>query len=591
VTGSELNRRAARVGLVGGAAAIYLALAGMIEKFDTRNLIGSFLTLGNLLLMLPPLLAGYFATRPRLVAGRSEQPAPGPALVAGLVSGAVTGGLVAAGVAVVEAFPEGAVRRIFISVSPELLSILTFDQSLPVAIALLLAAGAVLGGLGAGYRVLPRPYRVPLGVGLAVTITFALLQRIIPPLLFELGLDTRWLYSPTLLGLTVPGALVVFAVSAGLAALWSARGPTVRRRVEELPPARRRLFNATSLMLLAVALAVLPLLIGSTLSQVLGLVGVYLLMGLGLNIVVGYAGLLDLGYVAFFATGAYVTALFTGSNLVTSIGDLVPPAFVVDLNFYLALPVVVVITAIIGVLIGAPVLRLRGDYLAIVTLGFGEIARVVLQSSWLQRYTGGPQGLRDVTDAGIGGIGFRDPQPFYYLVLVFCAVAIFVSYRLADSRVGRAWNAMREDELAAEAMGVSTIKYKLLAFAMGAAVGSLSGMLFGVQIGSLAPASFTILVSITVLAVVILGGMGSIPGVVVGTLLLIGLPGLLDEFEEYRLLIYGAALIMVMILRPQGLVPNVRRSRELHKEEAAQDQWLKEKEEASPVTVGGGGAP
>ena len=448
----------------------------------------------------------------------------------------------------------------------------------------------MLGGLGAGYRVLPRPYRVPLGVGLAVTITFALLQRIIPPLLFELGLDTRWLYSPTLLGLTVPGALVVFAVSAGLAALWSARGPTVRRRVEELPPARRRLFNATSLMLLAVALAVLPLLIGSTLSQVLGLVGVYLLMGLGLNIVVGYAGLLDLGYVAFFATGAYVTALFTGSNLVTSIGDLVPPAFVVDLNFYLALPVAVVITAIIGVLIGAPVLRLRGDYLAIVTLGFGEIARVVLQSSWLQRYTGGPQGLRDVSDAAIGPIGFRDPQPFYYLVLVFCAVAIFVSYRLADSRVGRAWNAMREDELAAEAMGVSTIKYKLLAFAMGAAVGSLSGMLFGVQIGSLAPASFTILVSITVLAVVILGGMGSIPGVVVGTLLLIGLPGLLDEFEEYRLLIYGAALILVMILRPQGLVPNVRRSRELHEDEAAQDQWLKEKEEASAVTVGGGGA-
>jgi branched-chain amino acid transport system permease protein len=149
---------------------------------------------------------------------------------------------------------------------------------------------------------------------------------------------------------------------------------------------------------------------------------------------------------------------------------------------------------------------------------------------------------------------------------------------------------MREDELAAEAMGVSTIKYKLLAFAMGAAVGSLSGMLFGVQIGSLAPASFTILISITVLAVVILGGMGSIPGVIVGTLLLIGLPGLLDEFEEYRLLIYGAALIMVMILRPQGLVPNVRRSRELHEDEAAQDQWLKEKEEASPVTVGGGGA-
>jgi branched-chain amino acid transport system permease protein len=590
VTGSELNRRAVRAGLVGGAAMIYLALTGMIEKFDTRHLIGSVITLGNLLLALPPLLAGYLATRPRVVGGRAEQAAPGPAVVAGLVSGAVSGALIAAGVALVEALPEGAVRRIFINVSPPLLSILTFDQSLPVGMAMLVAGAAVLGGLGAGFRVLPRPYRVPLGVGLATTTIFALLQRIIPPLLFELGLDTRWLYSPTLLGLTIPGALAVFAVSAGLAALWSARGPAVRRRVEQLPEPRRRLFNATSLMLLAVALAVLPLLIGSTLSQVLGQVGVFLLMGLGLNIVVGYAGLLDLGYVAFFATGAYVTALFTGANLVTSIGDLVPPAFVVDLNFYLALPIVVVVTALIGVLIGAPVLRLRGDYLAIVTLGFGEIARVVLQSSWLQRYTGGPQGLRDVTDAAIGGIGFRDPQPFYYLVLAFCAVAIFVSYRLADSRVGRAWNAMREDELAAEAMGVSTIKYKLLAFAMGAAVGSLSGMLFGVQIGSLAPASFTILVSITVLAVVILGGMGSIPGVVVGTLLLIGLPGLLDEFEEYRLLIYGAALIMVMVLRPQGLVPNVRRSRELREDEATQDQWLKEKEEAPPVTVGGGGA-
>jgi branched-chain amino acid transport system permease protein len=311
-------------------------------------------------------------------------------------------------------------------------------------------------------------------------------------------------------------------------------------------------------------------------------------MGLGLNIVVGYAGLLDLGYVAFFATGAYLTALFTGANRVTSIGDLVAPAFVLQLNFYLAVPFVIIVTAVVGLLIGAPVLRLRGDYLAIVTLGFGEIAKVLVQSSWLQEFTGGPQGLRDVTDAAIGGVGFRDPQPFFYLVLVFCALAIFVSQRLAGSRVGRAWNAMREDEMAAEAMGVSTIKFKLLAFAMGAAVGCLSGALFAVQIGSIASASFTIIVSITVLAVVILGGMGSIPGVVVGTLLLIGLPGLLDEFEEYRLLIYGAALILVMVLRPQGLVPNVRRMRELQEDEAAQDQWLKQ-EEAPAVTVGGGG--
>jgi branched-chain amino acid transport system permease protein len=588
VTGSELNRRAVRAGLLGAVALVYLALAGMIQKFDERNLIGSFLTLGNLLMALPPLLTGYLATRPRLVAGRREAAGPRATLAAGLIGGAIVGGITAAGVALVEALPEGAVRRIFIQVSPELLSILTFGRGVPVGLALLLVYGAVLGLLGAGFRLLPERIRPPIGVGLATTLTFALLQRIFPPLLFELGLDTRWLYSPVLLGLTVPGALLVFAVSAGLTALWGARGPVVRQRVRQLPPERRRLLNGTSLLLLAVVLAVLPQLIGSTLSQVLGQVGIYLLMGLGLNIVVGYAGLLDLGYVAFFATGAYLTALFTAANRVTSLGDLVEPAFALHLSFYLAVPFVIIVTAFVGLLIGAPVLRLRGDYLAIVTLGFGEIARVLVQSSWLQAYTGGPQGLRDVTDAAIGGVGFRDPQPFFYLVLVFCGLAIFVSQRLAGSRVGRAWSAMREDELAAEAMGVSTIRFKLLAFAMGAAVGCLSGAMFAVQIGSIAPASFTVLVSITVLAVVILGGMGSIPGVIVGTLLLIGLPGLLDEFEEYRLLVYGAALILVMVLRPQGLVPNVRRMRELKEDEAAQDQWLKT-EEPPAVTVGGGG--
>ena len=588
MTGSELNRRAVRAGLLGAVALVYLALAGMIQKFDERNLIGSFLTLGNLLMALPPLLTGYLATRPRLVAGRREAAGPRATLAAGLIGGAIVGGITAAGVALVEALPEGAVRRIFIQVSPELLSILTFGRGVPVGLALLLVYGAVLGLLGAGFRLLPERIRPPIGVGLATTLTFALLQRIFPPLLFELGLDTRWLYSPVLLGLTVPGALLVFAVSAGLTALWGARGPVVRQRVRQLPPERRRLLNGTSLLLLAVVLAVLPQLIGSTLSQVLGQVGIYLLMGLGLNIVVGYAGLLDLGYVAFFATGAYLTALFTAANRVTSLGDLVEPAFALHLSFYLAVPFVILVTAFVGLLIGAPVLRLRGDYLAIVTLGFGEIARVLVQSSWLQAYTGGPQGLRDVTDAAIGGVGFRDPQPFFYLVLVFCGLAIFVSQRLAGSRVGRAWSAMREDELAAEAMGVSTIRFKLLAFAMGAAVGCLSGAMFAVQIGSIAPASFTVLVSITVLAVVILGGMGSIPGVVVGTMLLIGLPGLLDEFEEYRLLVYGAALILIMVLRPQGLIPNVRRMRELQEDEAAQDQWLKE-EAAPAVTVGGGG--
>jgi branched-chain amino acid transport system permease protein len=587
VIGSRLLRRAAGAGLIGGVTVIYLALVGMVEKFEARHLVGGWLNLGKLMLALPPLLAGYLVTRPRVQGGRLVQPDRRSAMTAGLVSGVLTGGLAALWVAFIHLFPDGAVRSIFVAVSPTLLEIMTFGKSLPVGALLLVIAGALLGTLGGAYRTLPERVRRPLSIGLATTFLFALLQRIIPQLIFYLNLESTWLYSTTFGGLTPVGALVVLVVAAGLPALWAARGGVVRQRVAQLPPARQRVLKASRLLVLALVLALLPRFIGSTLSQVLGQIGVYLLMGLGLNIVVGYAGLLDLGYVAFFATGAYLTALFTGAHLVTSLGAVASPDFVLHLNFYAAVPLVILFAAFIGLLIGAPVLRLRGDYLAIVTLGFGEIARVLVASSWLQKYTGGPQGLRDITDAHIGSVGFRDPQPFYYLVLAFCALAIFVSVRLADSRVGRAWSAMREDELAAEAMGVSTIRYKLLAFAMGAAVGCLSGTLFAVQIGSLTPDSFTILVSITALAVVVLGGMGSIRGVILGTILLIGLPGLLDEFEEYRLLIYGAALIIVMILRPQGLIPNVRRMRELQEEEVAQDQWLKE--EAPAVTAAGGG--
>jgi branched-chain amino acid transport system permease protein len=176
-------------------------------------------------------------------------------------------------------------------------------------------------------------------------------------------------------------------------------------------------------------------------------------------------------------------------------------------------------------------------------------------------------------------VSFRDPQNFYYLALAFVCLAAFVSWRLAASRIGRAWTAMREDEQTADAMGISTTRFKLLAFAIGGAIGSLGGALFAVKIGSLTPASFQVIVSIQVLGLVILGGMGSIPGVLVGALVLVGLPGLLREFEAYRLLAYGAAVVTVMIVRPQGLIPNVRRSRELQDEERAQDEWAKTVEE------------
>ena len=579
-----------RAGLIGAAIMVFLALVGLIGRFVELNLVGEQITFARLVLVLVPFLVGLTVTRPRVEAGEVRALAPRDTLVAGAIAGAVAGAAFGAIVVGAEAFGVAPIRSIFLNVTEDLVEFLTFGQSPIVGALILTVLFAVAGLLGAAYRVTPDPIRRPIRAAITTVLVMGFLQRIVPIMLDQLDIERDWLYSKTIGGLTWLGAAVLAVLAAVISVLW-ARYRTQGRAllasgdpIAGVPP-----FLLLLILLGLGALIAAPFVLGSVISQVLGSVLIYVLLGLGLNIVVGYAGLLDLGYVAFFATGAYLTALFTGANRVTSIGDLIAPAFVLHLNFYLAVPLVIVVTALVGVLIGAPVLRLRGDYLAIVTLGFGEIARVLVQSSWLQDYTGGPQGLRDVTDAAIGSVGFRDPQPFFYLVLVFCALAILVSHRLAGSRVVRAWNAMREDELAAEAMGVSTIKYKLLAFAMGAAVGCLSGTLFAVQIGSIAPASFTIIVSITALAVVILGGMGSIPGVVVGTMLLIGLPGLLDEFEEYRLLIYGAALILIMVLRPQGLIPNVRRMRELQEDEAAQDQWLKQEEEAPAVTVGGGG--
>ncbi len=271
-------------------------------------------------------------------------------------------------------------------------------------------------------------------------------------------------------------------------------------------------------------LLVLPLLVGSVISQVLGSAMVFVLLGLGLNIVVGYAGLLDLGYVAFFAFGAYMMAVLTGAALNTTTGS-AAPAFSADVSFYIAIGIVVVLAAGMGLLIGAPVLRLRGDYLAIVTLGLGEIVRVLTESRWLQPLVGGPQGMRGVTDAAIAGFSFREPQHFYYLALAFVLLAGFVSWRLAASRIGRAWNAMREDEQVADAMGISITRYKLLALRDGRC-GRIVGRRPVRRADRLAhPGQLPILVSITALAVVILGGLGSIPGVVAGAVVLIGLPG------------------------------------------------------------------
>jgi branched-chain amino acid transport system permease protein len=576
--------RLVRTGIVGGIAVVFVALTGLLTKVAEINLIGTQVTGARVVLMFVPFLVAYIAVRPRVVAGQVEVATTRSAGTSGAVAGLAAGGSVAVALLFTNWYGVDRVGMIFIQVNQALMEILSFGKGVTVGAVILTAGGALVGAGGGAFHTLAASVRRPIATAVWVTLLAGLLQRIIPIALVQLGIKVDWLYSPATSGLTWLGALLVFAGSLLCSWLWARRGKAaseaVRTMVREQPGTR-----IIVVVVIIGVLATIPLLLGAVISEVLGTVMVFMLLGLGLNIVVGYAGLLDLGYVAFFGFGAYATALLTGATLNTTTGS-AAPALSMDLNFYLAIPIVMLLAAGVGVLIGAPVLRLRGDYLAIVTLGLGEMVSILISSNWLKPLVGGPQGMRNITDAEIAGFSFRDPQHFFYLALAFVLFAVFLSWRLANSRIGRAWNAMREDEQVADAMGISTTRFKLLAFATGGAVGSLGGALFAVKIGSLTPASFEIIVSITVLAVVILGGMGSIPGVVVGALVLIGLPGLLREFEEYRLLIYGAALVAIMILRPQGLVPNIRRSRELQEEDRSQDKWAGELAADEDVAAG-----
>jgi len=282
---------------------------------------------------------------------------------------------------------------------------------------------------------------------------------------------------------------------------------------------------------------------------------VYIVLGLGLNIVVGLAGLLDLGYVAFYAVGAYSYALL---NLHFG------------LDFWLSLPIGAGLGALFGILLGYPVLRLRGDYLAIVTLGFGEIIRLVLEN-WSE-FSKGPSGISGIPKPNFFGMDLDLDQSLiaiYFLVLVMVVFTIFVVNRLQNSRIGRAWIALREDEIACQAMGIDKTKTKLTAFALGATWAGMAGAVFAAKTTFINPASFTFLESAIILAIVVFGGMGSIAGVIMAALILVITPELMREFNEYRMLIFGGSMVIMMVFKPQGLISNVRRKYLFHKDRAA----------------------
>ncbi|WP_243761007.1 branched-chain amino acid ABC transporter permease [Streptomyces sp. YIM 98790] len=309
----------------------------------------------------------------------------------------------------------------------------------------------------------------------------------------------------------------------------------------------------------AVFLVVLPLLVTPYWRTVLvDQIGIYVLLVIGLNVVVGWAGMLDLGFIAFFAIGAYSAAFWTGSLPVE------PP---VVLNNFLVIPIAVVTCLVAGVLLGAPTLRLRGDYLAIVTLGFHEI--VYLAAKNWREVTGGTSGASvDRFEIDLGFFSYRwglDTKPYYWLLLAVIVLLIFLFVRLEHSRVGRAWTAIREDEVAAAATGVDTVRFKLLAFAIGASTSGVAGVIYASKLGYINSELFVLLFSILVLSYVIFGGMGSIPGVLLGAAILIWLPEALRDWvpAQDRYMYLGALLVVMMIYRPQGLLPSRRRRREL----------------------------
>ncbi len=361
---------------------------------------------------------------------------------------------------------------------------------------------------------------------------------------------------PALLG----GALwiVVFAAfgALGAALLRGWRALAVAQSLAASTQRSGLTANRVQTILLALAalfLVIAPQFIGVYWNQVLGSIGLFVLLGLGLNIVIGFAGLLDLGYVGFYAIGAYTIAVLTS------------PAYPFQWGFWLALPVAMVAAAIAGTLLGIPVLRLRGDYLAIVTLGFGEIIRIIYKFNPL---TGGPQGILNVAPPTFTipfvnyTVAFNSSTPFWYLIFFTCIVVAFIALRLNNSRLGRSWTAMREDEDAAEAMGVDTTRIKLLAFGSGAFFAGLGGAIYASRQQHIFPDDFTLLVSINALALIIIGGLGSIPGVIIGSIVLIGLPEVLRPIADYRLLAYAALLVVMMLVRPAGLIPAARQRRE-----------------------------
>lgn len=584
-----------KMGLLAGVIGLYVAVIGMTAAFNGRQLITGQLTLGQILLVAPALGMAYYVARR----------AGGSARDSILASGAVIGALAAIPLIILIFLGVSTnIRTVLVNISPNLINILTFGQdNIVVGSLILMGVLAVAGGVGAGLSLLPDRWRRALVIGaawmLGVGLMSELLITVLRPLLgnniirlfFQsgalrwytavgifliasgyvlnqiirvivivvIGIITGWLIETTVYGLlrglspSLPRFLlraisIIIGTLVGLGIVWQ-----ILARLRGVVAARQKQLRYGGISLGGFILLILPWVLGTFLSEVLDNIGLYVLMGLGLNIAVGLAGLLDLGYLTNFAVGAYVAAVLTSTGAYG----------LTEMSFWLVIPIALLAAMVTGFIFALPVLRMRGDYLAIATLGFGQIIGALALSDWLAPYIGGAQGILGIPNPEIFSFSFSRPEHFYYIILVASLAMLFVSVRLNNSRTGRQWMALREDEDVAAAMGIDTILTKLLAFTLSAAAGGVAGAIFAAKLGTVFPQSFTLFVSINVLSIIIIGGMGSVPGIILGAFLLVGAPELLREFQDYRLLLYGALLILVMLLRPEGLWPSATRRREL----------------------------
>ena len=607
---SENSRTILTLGLLSGAFILFTGAVGMIAAFHEREVVNDVISLGQLLLLLAPFAAGF------IVSDRLRAREAGAQM---MISGGVAVGLLTALPTVIlllfnsdeyrflldltlKLIPfvaatyyawklrqagsdqrliigswlaivvligivtfsfalifeiKGDLRSVLPNISRNWVEVVTFEHrnELMTGIATLLLVSAGAGAAGSIMVLIPPIPRKALLYGLGVTLLVGAFGETVRLILQEnVDRDTlKQIFRRDTL--RQDPALMLFIVSTVAGFLWAMFGQQTRQGFANLEPSRRRVVNGVGLLIFAGILLMLPWLIGRTLSDVAVTIGIFVLMGLGLNIAIGLAGLLDLGYVTNYAVGAYILAVLT------SIGPLgrLDGVF----TFWMVIPVALLAAMFAGFVFAVPVLRMRGDYLAIATLGFGEIIGKLAISDWLKPLIGGAQGVQAIPKPIFLGTELRNPEQLYYIVLVASLVTLFVSIRLNNSRTGRQWMAIREDEDVATAMGIDTSRAKLLAFTLSAATGGVAGAIFAAKVGTVFPNSFTVFISINVLSLIIVGGIASNPGIVVGAVVLIGLPELLREFSDFRFLMYGALLVIMMIKRPQGFIPSKLVSHEI----------------------------